>query len=636
VNKAAIAAVAGVAAVCLDVAALRAGGLFRQAWAEDLALFGTALLVAALVVAVPWLLCRAWKLTAAALIATGVMLGLFLFYPLGYVFREAFFPQGRFSLGFFHNVIANPVTREAIGNSFLLAISATVLTAALAIPLALATVRYRFPAKGLLTGLLLVPMIMPPFVGAIGMRQFLARFGSLNLLLMGAGLVSSPVDWLGAHRFWGVVIMEVLHLYPIMYLNVAAALANVDPTLEEAAVNLGSSGRRLFRRITLPLMMPGLFAGSVVVFIWSFTDLGTPLVFEYRRVIPVQIFDRVTDLSDNPEGYAIVVVVIALTLVTFLASKRLFGRRGFETLGKGGVAATEKTPGVAGRALIVAFIVAVVGLACLPHAAVVLTSLQQKWFMTVLPESYTLAHYAGALGHGLTLPSVRNSMLYSSMSTVLDLMIGVGIAYVLVRRRFPGADIVDALVMLPLAIPGLVLAFGYVAAFGPAPQAPADAGIIAVWLHALRSQAAVLNPRENPVALLVIAYAIRRLPYMMRAVYAGFQQVSVTLEEAAVNLGSSTGRSLRRITLPLISANLIAGGILTFSFAMLEVSDSLILAIKEQFFPITKAIYHLLGRIEDGPYIASALGVWAMVFLALSLVTAGVLLGRRMGQMFRV
>jgi len=138
------------------------------------------------------------------------------------------------------------------------------------------------------------------------------------------------------------------------------------------------------------------------------------------------------------------------------------------------------------------------------------------------------------------------------------------------------------------------------------------------------------------MALLVIAYAIRRLPYMVRAAYAGFQQVSTTLEEAAVNLGSTTLRALRRVTMPLISANLIAGGILAFAFAMLEVSDSLILAIKQQFFPITKAIYQLLGRIEDGPYIASALGVWAMAFLALALVTAGVLLGRRMGQLFRV
>jgi iron(III) transport system permease protein len=111
--------------------------------------------------------------------------------------------------------------------------------------------------------------------------------------------------------------------------------------------------------------------------------------------------------------------------------------------------------------------------------------------------------------------------------------------------------------------------------------------------------------------------------------------VNVELEEAAINLGSPPLRAMRRITVPLVSANLIAGGILAFSFAMLEVSDSLILAMQERFYPITKAIYELIARIQDGPYIASALGVWAMVFLGLSLITAGVLLGRRMGQLFR-
>jgi iron(III) transport system permease protein len=551
---------------------------------------------------------------------TKIILGLilaflaaFLFYPLLYVFKEALLPEGALSLEFFRNVVANPITRRAILNSLLLATTSTFLTIVLALPLAFASVRYRFPWKGLLTGLLLVPMVMPPFVGAIGMRRVLARFGSLNLLLMNADLISSPIDWLGAARFWGVVIVEVLHLYPIMYLNVAAALANIDPSLEEAATNLGSNGWRRFRRVTLPLMMPGLFAGSTITFIWSFTDLGTPLVFEYRRVIPVQIFDRVTDISSNPEGYALVVLVIVLTLVLFLSGKRLFGLKAYQTLGKGGVGRTEKKPGAIGTALILILFLGVTALACIPHASVLLSSLQDRWFMTVLPESYTLEHYAAGLSHDLTLPGIRNSILFSSMSTVVDVVLGVVIAYVLVRKRFRGADLLDAIVMLPLAIPGIVLAFGYLASFAGTP----------------------LDPRVNPVPLLVIAYAVRRLPYMVRAAYAGFQQISVTLEEAAVNLGSSTPRVMRRITLPLLSANLIAGGILAFSFAMLEVSDSLILAMKEQFYPITKVIYSLLSRIEDGPYIASALGVWAMVFLALSLLMAGVLLGRRMGQLFR-
>ncbi|MBI4633082.1 MAG: iron ABC transporter permease [Deltaproteobacteria bacterium] len=554
------------------------------------------------------------KNTILFLVVIACFLGIFLFYPILYILRESFLPQGNFSLAYFRNILSNPATRTAMANSFWLSVATTLVTALLAIPLALLMTRFRFPGKTLLGGLLMVPMIMPPFVGAIGMRQLLARFGSINLLLLEGGLVATPIDWLGSARFWGVVIVEALHLYPIFYLNASAALANVEPALEEAALNLGSGRMSAFRRVTLPLMMPGLFAGAILVALWSFTDLGTPLIFEYRNVMAVQIFDRTTDLSDNPEGHALVVLMLIITTAIFLTSKKFFGTKGYETIGKGGTGASEKTLGPLGGFAAMAAVGGVVLIACLPHLAVVLTSIREKWFMTVLPESYTALYYVKALGHDLTLPSIKNSILLSAMSMGVDIVLGVAVAYLLARRRFRGIDLLDAAVMLPLAIPGLVLAFGYLACFA----------------------GTVLDPRINPMPLLVIAYSVRRLPYTVRTAYGGFLQISQSLEEAAINLGSSAFRTMRKVTLPLISANIIAGAILAFSFAMLEVSESLVLAVKEQYFPITKAIYQLMARIEDGPFMASALGVWSMAFLAVSLLIAGVLLGRKMGQLFRV
>jgi len=552
--------------------------------------------------------------TAIFLILVAGFLGIFLFYPLLYVLREAFFSSGHFSTAYFRHIFANPASRTAMMNSCWLALATTLVTAVVAMPLALLTTRFSFPGKTLLTGLLLVPIIMPPFVGAIGMRQLLARFGSINLLLMQGGLIAAPIDWLGDARFWGVVVVEALHLYPIFYLNAAAALANIDPSLEEAALNLGSGRFRTFGRVTLPLIMPGLFAGAILVALWAFTDLGTPLIFEYRNVMSVQIFDRATDLADNPEGHALVVLMLVITTAIFLTSKKLFGMHGYETVGKGSAGATEKTLGLVLGPLAMLVVAGVVLIACLPHIAVILTSLQGKWFMTVLPESVTFGHYEKALGHNLTLPSIKNSILLSAVSTVFDIILGVAIAYLLARRKFRGANLLDGAVMLPLAIPGIVLAFGYLACFA----------------------GTALDPRINPMPLLAIAYSVRRLPYMVRTAYSGFLQISPALEEAAINLGAGLFRTVRKITLPLVSANIVAGAILVFSFAMLEVSESLILAVKEQYFPITKAIYQLMGRIEDGAFMASALGVWSMALLAISLLIAGLLLGRKMGQLFRV
>jgi iron(III) transport system permease protein len=548
----------------------------------------------------------------------GAFFAIFLFYPVSFMLKEAFRSEGHFTLRYFALLLASPLQRESLGNSFLLAALTTLLTTLLSLPLAHWMTRYDFRGKTLLGGLLLVPMIMPPFVGAIGLRQMLAKFGSVNLLLMKCGLVSTahPIDWLGQGGFWGIVGLQVLNLYPIMFLNVSAAMANVDPALREAAQNLGAGGWRLFRTITLPLILPGYFAGAVIVFIWAFTDLGTPLIFGFSRVVPVQIFDSIADLNTNPMGYALVVFVLALTMVLFLVSKKLFASQRYEMMSRGhtsGASIQANRRQTLGLWLVFS---SVIGLALLPHAAVIVQSLSERWFFTVLPGDWTLGHFAELGGHNLTVSSIRNSLFYSSLSALLDLVLGVTIAWLLTRKRIPLASLLDALAMLPLALPGLVIAFGYVAGF--------DFNIS--WL----------NPRQNPVLLLVVSYSVRRLPYIVRSAYAGFQQASISLEEASANLGASPFRTLRKITLPLVMANLIAGTVLTFSFAMLEVSDGLILAMREQYFPITKMIWQLMGRIDpNASGIACALGVVGMAILTLSLLIAAKVMGRKMGQLFR-
>ena len=536
----------------------------------------------------------------------------FMAYPLCFVFSNAFFTAEGFSLIFFKLMLTSPDYRLILANSVNLGLVVTLFTTLLSLPLAFLLVRYDFPGKALLNGLLLIPLVMPPFVGAIGMRQLLGRFGSINLLLLQMGAIDQPIDWLSG-GFGGVVLLEVLHLYPIMYLNLAAALANVDPSLEEAAKNMGASSFKLFRTVTFPLMLPGYFAGAIIVFIWAFTDLGTPLVFEYREVIAVQIFNMVTDLHQNPMGYAFVVVVIILTLLFFYVSKSLIGSTGYAMMGRGHVASAVRSASAPLTLLIYGVVLGISAIALLPHLGVLLTSITERWFLSVLPSEYTFKFYREVFIHDLTLLSIKNSLLLSSLSTIFDVVLGVTIAYLLTRKRVPGRDVLDVLAMLPLALPGVVMAFGYVAAFSATP----------------------LDARINPVPLLVVAYAVRRLPYMVRAAYAGFQQTNVALEEAAMNLGASPVKTLYQITFPLVFANLVAGAVLSFSFAMLEVSDSLILALKEQNYPITKAIYALLGRIADGPYIASAMGMLGLVLLAVSLFVASRFFGRRMGELFR-
>jgi iron(III) transport system permease protein len=560
------------------------------------------------------------RLSSFVFVAMALFFACFFVAPIWSTLKVAFADaHGGFTMDHIADVFRNPIYRQGLWNSFLIGIFSTLGSVALGLPLALVFTRYDFPGKSLLNSLVLLPMIIPPFVGAIGVRAMMGQSGALNSLLIKLGLMHAghPVDWLGGGQMIGVIILNILTRFPILYLNASAALANLDPALEEAAANLGCKPAARFWKITLPLIMPGVFAGGTIVFIWSFTDLGVPLVFDYDRVTAVQIFNLLKDISGNTLPYAMVVVMLVFTVLCYVASKLLF-ERGSASGGGRAVTARETVKLPTGLAwMCTALFSLVIFVVALPHLGVLLLSVSTDWYRTVLPEGFTLRHYRDVLSHELTLRAIGNSLKYATISTVLDLVLGVGVAYVCVRTRIWGRHILDAMAMLPLAVPGLVLAFGY----------------IAMAREGERFHFLMIG--EDPVILLIVAYAVRRLPYVVRSASAGFQQISPALEEAAQNLGAAPLRALKKITLPLIAPNLIAGGLLAFSFAMLEVSDSMILAQQAAHFPITKAIYQLVSALGNGPYLAAALGVWAMVFLGITLVGAGLMLGKKLGALFR-
>ncbi len=549
---------------------------------------------------------------------------IFLLWPVVQIVRTGFVGHdGRITLQYVRLIFHDPVLLQGLLNAAIVAILVTIITLVLSLPLAVLGVRYEFPGRRLLGGLLLVPLVLPPFVGAIGIRMVLGRYGPLTRLL---GVGGAGIDWLGHAPLVGIAIVEALGLYPIMLLNLQAALANIDPAMEQAAANLGASRRTIFRRITLPLVRPGLFAGCTLVLIWSFTELGTPLIFDFHTITPVQVFHQITDVASNPLPYALVVVMLIASAVLYIVGKVLLGRPFDSATTKASVATTtKKLRGWRAMLATIAF-GSVFLLAVVPHVSVILTSFSATgaWYQSILPTHWTLDHYHHALSDDLAMRSILNSIGYAAGATVLAVTVGLCAAIIIVRSDIPGRGIIDSLSMLPLAVPGLVLAFGYLS--------------ISVWLREKfgRQTPRFLDVQEFPVVMLILAYAARRMPYVVRSAGAGLQQTPRDLELAAANLGAPRRVVLGRITLPLIMANLLAGALLAFAFAMLEVSDSIILAQRTNYFPITKAILDFTQRLGDGLYVASALGVWAMVLLALTILMANSLLGRKLGAAFRV
>jgi iron(III) transport system permease protein len=555
------------------------------------------------------------------------VLAALLLYPIALTIQGAFYSdvsaRSGFTLRHVALVFEDPRLLGGLLNSLKVAVLTTALALLIALPLALLGARYKFPGKAFFSAMVLVPLILPPFVGAIGMRALIGREGAINALL-GTGF-----DVLGSAKLAGVVLVQALSLYPIIYLNATAALANLDPALEEAAQNLGAPAWKRLLRITMPLVRPGVFAGATIVFIWAFTELGTPLMFDYPKVTSVQIFNGLKEVETSAKPYALTLVMLVAAVGMYVVGKFLFGGKAHAMYSKAARAGGEQElGGVSGWLATGAFALVSV-LALTPHLGVILTSFTStgQWYGTVLPTSFTTDHYREALTAADSFRAITNSLWLAGLAMVLSVLFGILVAYLLVRTRARGRWLLDALCMLPLAVPGLVMAFGYVAMslewpFGR--EGP------------LGGLASVVGVDPNPFPLLIAAYAVRRLPYIVRSTVAGLEQTSGELEEAAVNLGASRVTAVRRVILPLIMANVIAGGLLVFSFSMLEVSDSLLLAQKQEHFPITKAILAFGERLGDGPYVAAALGVWGMALLTTTIFAASLLLGKKLGSIFRV
>jgi len=322
----------------------------------------------------------------------------FLIWPILQIVAVGFRNKsGGFTLAYVNLIFQDRVLLAGLLNGLLVAVLTSLVTLAISIPLAILSTRYEFRGRSFLTGLLLVPLVLPPFVGALGMRLFLGRFGPLTHLIPFHGALG--IDWLGKLRLVGIVIVEALHFYPLLLLNLQASLANLDPAMEQAAANMGASRWRIFRSIIIPLIRPGMFAGLTLVLISSFTELGTPMVFSYYTITPVQVFHQITDVADNPLPYALVVVMLIASAVLYVVGKSILGRSYEVATTKASIASGPRQLGGIKAFLAALPFLIVIALALLPHVSVLLTSLSTTgaWYKSFLPKSFTLGHFKDAL-----------------------------------------------------------------------------------------------------------------------------------------------------------------------------------------------------------------------------------------------
>lgn len=537
--------------------------------------------------------------------------GFFLILPLLVIFKGGFYDQGKWSSNFLFLLLESPFYQKCFLNSLLIGSITTLFTLALAFPLAWLFQHYHFFGKKFFYPLLLTPLLYPPFITASAIKQLLAPYGSLNLLLVQGGWLSleNPIDFLGNAGWFGVLLISTLHALPIMLLSLRSTIAKIDPSLLQASLNLGAPQFTHWRRILLPLAFPGIFAGSTLTFIGAFTDLGAPLMFEMQSTIPTQIFNYVTQ-PDHPVGYLLVLLTLAIILILFSITQRFLPgtQTDFASI-KGTPMGTIKKISKINALPLLLFFLLLSTLILLPLIGILITSFSKAWFMTPLPQEWSSLAWKEAIQDPLVRSSFKNSLSYSLGACILNLGMGLLIAYSLVRLTFTGKKLLQLLVLIPMALPGLVLAFSYWVCFSEAPH-PSLKIFWRQWI----------DPREAPLILLILSYSMHRIPFVVQLLVAGYAQVSVTLEQAAQNLGATTLETFRRITLPLLSKSLSGGLLLVFAFSMLEVSSGMILAQESRFYPISKALYSILGRIPpDAPATAAALALLSLSGVSLIL-----------------
>ena len=533
----------------------------------------------------------------------------FVFYPLTRIFYDAFTnEQGAFVLENFYEFFTDSFYLRSLWKSLLLGAAAVVTTSVVGIAVAYLLIRYEFPYRQTFSYLTMLPMILPPLVGVLGFVFILGRAGTINVLLY---------DWFGMepinfmYGVQGVLLVETVHLFPMMTLSILDALARVDPSLEEAAEGMGASGWRRFRDVTLPLTTPGYISGALLVFIWTFADFVTPLVLGVQDLLAPQAYLNIVQFVDRRifrMGIVISALLVLLAIVFVLAARQYVAIKDYSSLSYSRV--ERRKLGPVARWMAVLFLAALMTISLIPQVGVLLAAVGRGWSLTPLPLEYTLEFFEQVSVE--TPKFILNSLLFCGIAVVMCVVIGVPMAWIMARTRAPGRGAMDALTTLMLAIPGTAVGIAFVRAFNfPLPFS--DVSLTGMWL------------------ILPLVLAVRRLPYTVRGSYSSLLLVHKSMEEAAESVGASKLRVFRDITVPLVWKGILVGALFSFITSIQEASATIFLTLGGfEMIPVGIFTFYIAGSQSQ----AAALGVILIALCAASLYVVNRIAGTRVGGLF--
>lgn len=516
-------------------------------------------------------------------------------------------------LPLFYRYLSDPVYQTIIWNTLVLGTLVGILGTAVGFLFAFVQVKLNVPFKRFMHLVALIPVISPPFALATSAIVLFGRSGTISRGIFGVRYDIYGLD--------GLVFVMTLSFFTITYLNMRGMMEALDPALDEAAINLGANRWRIFRTVTIPMLLPGLASSFLLLFVEAIADLGNPLVLGGNyEVLATRIYVTVIGLY-NPTGAAVLSVILLVpSLLVFVVQRYWISRKSVVSVtGKpAGTPQTIDNPfvkwGLFAAAMLVCLIVVLLYGAILHGAFVRVPGV--RW-------DFTLEHFDFVI-NGIGSQAMRDTTVLSSIATPLAAFIGILIAYIVVRKQLIGGSLLDFGAMLGIAVPGTIIGIGYILAF----NTPIMIGDITIIPKLTGGQAIF-----GGALAIVLVYITRSVPAALRSGTSSLAQIDPAIEEASISLGADTARTFRKITLPLIRPALFAGLVYAFARSMTTISAIVFLTT-----PQTKIMtQQILNEVENGRY-GNAFA-YCVILVVIVLIAIGVfyaLVGTKTGAERRI
>jgi iron(III) transport system permease protein len=490
---------------------------------------------------------------------TAILWGVVAFlviFPLSVLVMESFKIAGtqNWGLSNYLRFFQDTYYLKTFGNTLILSTLVLITSTVFGIPLAYILARYRQYGKTIFTALILLPIVLPAYAGVFAFVIFFGKYGTCNLLLMDAGLIKEPINFIyGLH---GLVFVQSLHMLPFIVLSLVAGFTNIDPSFEEAAEVEGASGFRRFLTVTLPLCTPPYLAGAVIVFLWPFTDWLTPLILGQVDFLPsvayINIAYHFTDVDRKYMGIVAVVVSSIVCITLFLVARAWVERKKYTGLSKGTTSEGRVIePSTPVKVVSYAYMIFIAFLVLLIPVVLGLSAFSRRWVFEPFPTYWTLDNFKVILLDSPLL--IKNSFLYSGVALLFGIVFGLPAAYIIVRTRVPMRNALDFIITLMLAFPGMAVGVSYLLAFWK------DIPLATFWI------------------IMPLALFARRLPYFLRMAHSSYLQLDISLEEASEVSGVGKLRTFFYISLPLLLKGVMVGVVMFFIMAFQEISTAIFL-----------------------------------------------------------